>query len=247
MKFYSNDNSDRQSLVHDVLGHCNLPTVSASFVPYSLHDITRNVNKHYQQVATLIWRSSGAWQYDDSNNTDTPKASITLGEASASYIIPTTALRIEGIEILNSAGIWNKIRQIDYNDITESPEEYLGSGGETTEYDLIGNEIRLFPPPISSCVTLASGMCIRLSRDVTIFTTNGTTASTTSPGFAAPFHEILSLGAAIDFVEDKGAQDRLVTMKDRLEKGLISFYGHRNVVRQARIRPSGKRRWRNYI
>jgi hypothetical protein len=232
---YNLISSTKQGLVEDVLYHCGLPVATGSYNAYSLADITRNINNAYQEVATLIWRSDGSWQYDDSNATDSPIAYITLGQASASYIIPTTALRIEGIEVKDSSSNWVKLTQLDYQELNGlSPEEYFSVAGTPREYDLVGNEIRLFPPPTSASVTLASGMMVRLSRNVTLFTTASTTAE---PGFASPFHKILSYAAAIDFVQDKATQDRLVAMKTRMEAGLVSFYGHRNKEKGARIKP----------
>lgn len=240
MQFYTNSNTNRQSIVHDVLYLCGLQTVSASFASYSLHDITRNCNNAYIETIPLIWKSAFGWRYDDSNNTDAPVAYKSLGHLSASYTIPTAALRIEGVEIKDSAGDWHKLIQINSLDLDISKEEFMTSPGLPIYYEPIGNEIRLYPAAASGTggVTLSSGMCVRLSRTPTLFTTNGTTASTTSPGFASPFHKILSYSAAIDFVQDKATQDRLVAMKTRLEQGLVTFYSKRNVEQKANIKPN---------
>jgi hypothetical protein len=96
----------------------------------------------------------------------------------------------------------------------------------------------LYPTPTSGACTLVSGIAVYVDREPTLFTTASTTAE---QGFASPFHKILSLGAAIDFVQDKATQDRLVAMKARLENQMVSFYGKRNVERKANIRISKSR------
>ena len=210
---------------------------------YPDSDKIRNINVAYHTVATLIWESDGTWNYDDANNTDTPKATRTLGNASATYIVPTTALRIEGVEIKDNQGNWSRLKPISYHDIDGSPEEYYDTPGLPIQYQLEGNEIRLFPAPASGSVTLSSGMMVRLSRAVTEFATS---ASTTTPGFAAPFHRILSYAATLDFLTDPNDRNWVAAQKQRLEQGLIRFYSKRGEDFKTRILPAGKKRWRQY-
>ena len=234
-----NDPTNKDGLVNDVLFLCN--TVTAN---YSLLDITRNINQAYHDVTRLIWESSDDWQFDDSNNTDLPKAIHTLGHASASYTIPSTARKIWGVEVKDSEGTWHRLTQIDYRDISTSIEEYLSTAGLPIHYDLIGNQITLYPPPASGSVTLSDGLCVRVSRDVTEFTSGDTTAQ---PGFATQFHRILSLAAAIDFEKDPTQLKLFSQMKDRLEKGLQKFYGSRAIEGRPQLRPHGKRYWKQYL
>lgn len=215
---------------------------STSAVYYDT-DLTRNLNIAYQDVARLIWESDGGWSFDDNNNTDSPKVTKTLGNLSATYTVPTTAFRIEQIEIKDSGGNWSKLKPTSYHAITGSPEAYNSTGGLPTEYALEGNEIRLFPPPFSGNVTLVSGMALRISRSVTEFAVS---ASSTTPGFATPFHRLLSFAAAIDFTQDDKMKQSLVLMKQRLEQGLVRFYNKRSEENMTRMFPATKRRWRQY-
>ena len=239
---YNSIAGDRLGLVEDTLYNCGLPTVTGSYSAYSLADITRNINNAYQEVGTLIMRAAGAWQFDDSNNTAAPVTYITLGHSSASYTIPTTVFNIEGVEVKDNSGNWEKLVQMDYHDLTISPEEYDSIAGTPRKYDLNGQEIRLYPAPSTASVGTTTAMALRTSRNVTLFTTASTTAV---PGYNPAFHKILSYSAAIDFVEDKGAQDRLVAMKTRLEQGLVQFYSKRNVARNSALRT--KRRFNRYL
>lgn len=233
MKFNS-ITTDRLGLVEDTLYLCGLPTVSASYSSYALEDITRNLNNAYVDTVSKIWNCAGGWQYDDSNAIDLPIGYTTIVHNQKDYELPTTAQRLQRVEVKDSNGNWQLLKQIDIHDINnEAMPELLETAGLPQYYDLIGRSVMLYPTPSSGYTALASGLAVYFDRTPTLFTTASTTAE---PGFASPFHRILSYGAAVDFVQDKGTQDRLVAMKARLENQMTAFYSHRNVERKANIR-----------
>ena len=204
-------------------------------------DKRRNQNVAYNDVARLIWESDGTWAFDDKNNTDTPIAYRTIANASASYLIPTTALRVKQVEVKNDSGDWFVMKPTTLDEMQVSPEEWLTGTGMPLYYQLEGNEIRLFPAPGTGFTTMSSGMAVRLSRAVTDL---GVSATSTVPGFATPFHRILSYAAAIDFIQDPQQRQFLAIQKDRLEKGLTRFYSKRNEDKPARLLP--RKSWRQY-
>lgn len=207
-------------------------------------DLIRNLNIHYQDTARLIWQSAGGWQFDDSNATTLPIARATLVHNQQDYSLPSTAQRIEEIVVKDSAGNWNKLRPFDIHDTTIAPEEYMESAGLPLYYDLVGRSVMLYPKPSSAYCTMTSGLGVYISRDITEFTV---TASTETPGFATPFHRILSFGAAIDFTQDQNERQILLAQKDRLEKGLVEFYAKRDVETNTRIKPRGRKTWKQYL
>ena len=100
--------------------------------------------------------------------------------------------------------------------------------GMPQKYDKIGNSIFLYPKPSSSYVTLAKGLKAYFQRNVTYFTTTDTTKE---PGFAAPFHRILSVGAAYDYCLANGMPDKMKSLEKeiaKIESGLITFYSQRD-------------------
>lgn len=210
---------------------------------YSTTNKRRNHNIAYQDIATIIWESDGTWAFDDANATDTPIATRTIANASASYMVPTTALRIQGVEVKDANGDWQKLRAIALGDLDISPEEYLTGTGMPVEYMLNGNEIRLFPAPGTGYVTMTSGMAVRLNRAVTEI---AVTATTTIPGFATAYHRILSLAAAIDFTQNDQQRKFLVGQRARLENGLRKFYSRRADEYRQAVRPVNKKKWRQY-
>ena len=206
-------------------------------------DLVRNLNIAYQDVARTIWSSAGGWQFDDSNSTTLPIAKTTMVHNQQDYTLPSTTQRVEEVVVKDSSGQWTKLRPFDIHDTTIAPEEYMDSTGLPLYYDLVGRSIMLYPTPSSGYCTLASGLGVYVSRDVTEF---ATTATTSTPGFATPFHRILSYAAAIDFSQDSNQRQALIAQKDRLEKGLINFYKDREVEKTISVKPNHKKYWRQY-
>jgi hypothetical protein len=193
---------------------------------YSTSNKTRNINIAYHDVARQIWDSAGDWQYDDSNATTLPISQTTLSHNQQDYSIPTTAQRIHRVEVKDNGGDWHKLQQLDLHDIDIGREELYKSPSLPIYYDIVGRSIMLYPSPSSAYTTLASGLAVYVDRNVTEFPT---TATTTEPGFATPFHRILSYAAALDFVHDPNQRQFLQRQKDKLEQGLSRFYSKRNI------------------
>ena len=232
------DTTNQQGILQDV--DFLSRSTSAS---YPVNDKTRNINQAYQKVVSLIWESADNWQYDDSNATDLPKVLTTLTHNTASYAVPSTSQKIHRIEIQDSQGEWYKLTPIDYNDINVSLEEYYSEANRPIHYDLVGNYITLYPAPSSAYTTLASGMGLRVSRNVTEFATS---ATSTTPGFAINFHRYLSVCASLDFVPDNQDRQLLIQMKLQLEADIKRFYSSRETETRPQIRPRGKKFWRQY-
>lgn len=212
---------------------------------YSDTNKIRNVNIAYRDVARVIWESDGGWKYDDSNATTLPKAHCTMVHNQQDYTLPTTALAVNRVEIMDGGGNWVKLNPLDPQDVRTGLPEYLGgSGGTPVAYELVGNSVLLYPTPLSSSVTLTNGLMVYVDRDITSIATS---ATTTEPGFAAPFHRILSYAASIDFTQDANQRQFLAVQKDRLERGLVRFYSKRAPEVKTKIKPGGRKFWTKYV
>src|SRR3990167_998297 len=182
---------------------------------FPLADVVVSLNRWVHRVATWILRASGTWEFDDSNQTDLPIATTTLVNSQQDYSLPTTTLKIHRVEILNSSGNYQKIRQIDQSEIGEALTEYEETDGMPTKYDVLGNSLFLYPAPATGSVTMAAGLKIYVAREVTEFSTPAsyTTADTTQPGFDEAFHEKPCLGAAQDWCLVNGPEDRATRLR----------------------------------
>lgn len=202
------------------------------------------MNIAYQDVARLIWESASGWQYDDSNATTLPIAKGSLVHNQQDYSLPSTAQRVHRIEVKDNGGTWHQLNPIDEHTLTnQALPEYLAGTGLPLYYDLVGRSVMFYPRPSSAYCTLASGMALYVDRDVVEF---AVTADSSTPGFATSFHPILAYAAAIDFVRSDTEKARLVSQRDRLEKGMIRFYAKRNVELPTKISPHSRRVQRQY-
>ena len=228
--------SDLKADVHFLCG-----STSAS---YSDANLMRNVNIAYRDVCRIIWESDGGWKYDDTNATTLPKAVTTLVHNQQDYTLPTTALGVERVEILDSAGNYLKLKPLDKQEVTTGLPEFLGGNpGTPLYYELVGTSLLLYPSPHSAYVTPTAGLTIYMNRVVTDIAVS---ATTTEPGFASPFHRILSYAAAIDFTQDQTQRNFLVEQKARIEEGMVRFYSKRAPEVKSTIKPGQRRKWRQY-
>lgn len=211
---------------------------------YSDTDLVRNVNIAYHDVARLIWDSADGWNYDDSNASTLPVAKTTLVHNQSDYSLPSTAQRVHRVEVKDSQGNWLKLVPIDQADVKTAMPEFLGGTlGTPIYYDLVGRSVTLYPTPHSGYVTTVSGMAVHVDRDVTEF---AVTATTTTPGFATPFHRILSYSAALDFEQDNQQREFLAVQKRRMEEGLARFYSRRSTENPRVMQPASRKYWRQY-
>jgi hypothetical protein len=235
-----NDNaSTKLGLVNDVWFLTNSTSES-----YPLVDVTRNLNRAYEDTVALIWQLADDWQYDSSNVNDLPILYRTVANASASYNIPSTAQQIHRVEIKDNNSDWHRLTLLDYRDVSVAMPEFRTDTGLPVYYDLVGSQIVLYPPPGTGYVTMSSGMAVYVSRDVSLFTTASTTAT---PGFAPQFHRVLSLSAALDFEKDPQQRQYLLLSKQKVEESMKRFYSSRATERRISIKPANKKNWRQYL
>jgi hypothetical protein len=203
------------------------------------------MNIAYADVARIIWESDGGWHFQDGNATTLNKAYTTLVHNQQDYTLPTTAMRINRVEIMDGSGNWLKLEPLDPDETKVALPEYLGgSGGTPVAYELAGRSLLLYPIPLSGSVTLTNGLTIYMDKSVTDLAVS---ATTTEPGFAKPFHRILSYACAIDFTQDATQRQWLTVQKDRLEQGMIRFYSKAASEVKTAIKPGARKGWRKYL
>lgn len=224
------DTSGKQGIIEDITFLTGIGTTE-----YTVADRTRNVNGYCGKIWAAIFESYGGAKFMD-DNTSTASETTTSGSNTVPYVdlditsgtknisLPSDTLAITGVQLKNSAGTWdNPLSPITY-------EEFLAAGGDgsmdssngtPTFYIWQGDVIRLIPTPD---YTSSASCRVFLDQAFATFATNDTTKV---PGFASPFHRMLSIGAALDWCIVRGPADRaanLATLYADYERRLRSFY-----------------------
>lgn len=203
---------------------------------YPLADKLRNINMHYYDVVALILESQSNWEWDDTNRTDFPIGTTNLVANQQDYDLSGLTgglLKIVRIEAADSSGTFSKLQQIDESQIPMALSEFEKTAGTPKYYREIGSSIELYPKPSYNGT---SGLKVYYQRAMSEFT-NASASSV--PGFAAPFHRILALGAAYDYAlaNNKPNANQLVQRMELQKVGLRDSYANRNREVKPIIRP----------
>lgn len=154
------------------------------------------------------------WKFDDTNYTDLPIATTDLVAAQSGYALPTYAIDVLGVEVMNASGNYKKLAEINKQNIDVALDEYYKTDAMPVEFYREGESIFLKPAPAVGSVTLTDGLLIHLDRDIDAFTTSDTTQA---PGFNTMFHRVLSLGSAYDYARSKNMADKINSIKPDLD------------------------------
>lgn len=207
---------------------------------YPLADITRNANRHVNKAVIDIIKCDGRIQWDDSNHTTLPEYTFDLVTTQQDYSLPTNLLKLWAIEIKNSAGDWIRLQEIDLQDpiFAKTITDLEETDGVPKYYDVRGDSVFLHPAPLTGSVTTTAGGKMYFSREIDAFTAADTTQE---PGFAEPFHRLVSLGAAHDWltVNDTSSKaDRVLSQYEQLRAEMREFYSTRNKEVKPRLIPN---------
>lgn len=208
-------NSGTDSLFSDIDFICVTNSVS-----YPTEAKVRNVNRWAYKALLAQIKGSRRWQADDSNLTTLPWLTTTLIAGQGDYTLPTDMLRIERVEIRDSAGNYKRIKPFDQRDIQDGYDEFEETDGEPKYYDLVANTIVLKPAPSADSVTTDKGLKVHIIREIDLFTTSDTTQE---PGFSEPFHRIVSYGASYDYLLSRGDIDKANAIRQELEMLMKEF------------------------
>lgn len=215
-------NSDADG--QDLFTFCD-DLVNTDSTSYPVKAKARAINKCLKDIWTWIFASYGGWQYDDSNQTDLPSATTTITADQTAYALPTTAIAVKGIEVKNTGSVWMRLFPITDEQIRDKMAvgEFYKTSATPLYYQQVGTTIKIFP---ASNWTQASSFKVFFDRDAV---TIASTATSTTPGFATPFHEAVSVGAAMIYAKRKGLPQLNALIMDwqDYEKRIKSFYVQR--------------------
>lgn len=241
MEFYNN--TSKRAICQKIDRLCDSDDTS-----YPRINKTAEVNDAQEQVVGWILQADGTWQFDDTNYTDLPIGTQTLVAAQKVYTFNDKFLQLLEVQVKDVNGVWTILKPIDQVDYSNKIplDEAFKTDGLPICYDKISDDtIKLLPAPDAGIsVTLASGLKIKFKRTSKEFTVaSDTTADTTQPGFASPYHEILAYMASIPYCMTY-KKDRVILYEKRvmdLKKELLTLYALRekdvrNIMTAAPIR-----------
>ena len=225
---YSNDTT-KAGIIQDIDFLLNLDDPAT----YDIKHKTRNINRAYDRAVSLILQADSRWEWEDTNKTDLPIATTDLVSGQRDYGIDITFLRITKLLVKDRTGNWQILIPVDENDpegrdiIKEKRE------GVPQRYIKKANSIFLGPKPNYSST---AGLKIHFQRNVDYFTSDD---SSKKPGFAEPFHRLLSLYAAYDWCLANNLAGRMAILANeitKMEMALIEFYCSRSRDEKPKIR-----------
>lgn len=191
-----------------------------------------DLNTWYERVAMVILRSQDDWDFDDSNKGDLPMLSSDLVNAQQDYSLPLGCLKVDRIELAYDGVTKYKAEPIDVNFISKGTlSTQIAQWADPTRpyYDIRANSIFLYPIP-SANTSANTGIKIWIARGITEFTASDLTSGASSPGFDAPFHQILAYGAAHDraIAKNLANGDRIDKELQVLLQELSTYYGSKD-------------------
>jgi len=197
-----------------------------------LADFTADINNENHKVWHTIFMSNGNWQYDDGNYADLPQAVTDLVSGTSLYALPPTALTIQRVECKNASGDFYQLEPIT----TETLEgiaisEFMEADSQPMYYRLINGSAEIFP---ASNYASTGGLKVYFDRDSVDFllaTPMTATENNQTPGFASPYHEILAIGVAIEWLKIKQPNSPTLPQLQadylKMEDAIKKFYGKR--------------------
>lgn len=192
------DTTNKNGAIQFCEFYCLLGDAGISGNATLLKQFTNLMNVAGNEVWHLIFALNGGWKYDDSNYTDLPQASQNLTASTAKYALPTSALTVARIEVMDATGVYRKLEPIRIEEIDVAIDAFLTADGMPQYYRLLGSTIELFPAPATAAVTLTAGLKVYFDRSSVSFTSASTTQAF---GFASEYHDIPPRKASIEWLK----------------------------------------------
>lgn len=198
-----NDSSNQHlSLYHDCLYLAGASSTEYPFNP----DYVRNANLAMDLVSGYIMRFDSTWSWRDHNRTTQPIADGDLTSGQSVYPLTLGHLKVLRVRVKDSDGNYHTLKPRSRRSLND---DELAATGVPTSYSKQGASIVLNPTPDYSVST--TGMELECQQPVDYFDTDDTTKE---PGFAQPFHRLISLLPALDFPNVSEARKR--DLRDRI-------------------------------
>lgn len=207
--------------------------VGANSVSYPIADLTRNINRRWEEAKNFLYLSDGTWQSAEATY------SVNLVSGTQGYTIPRTHIKVMRVEILTADGSSKRLEAFDKSEVKNSVRDFENVDGEPRFYEMTGQTMNLYPAPDYAST---NGLTWWYQGVPDYFETTDTTAE---PDLIQTVDRYLSVGAALDYAVAKvlanknDLQDQLTSLKDQLEMIANRRHGDVNIVLKTR-QPSGR-------
>lgn len=233
------DTTNKNGIIQIIEFWTGLGDTGISGVATLLKIITARVNEAFDRIIPLMMSGSDHIGFDDTSNVGTPTKSINIVSGTSGYQALTDAnslsiLNITDVQILGSATdtIYRTLERMtadDYyapNAVSPNTTEV----GVPMRFLELNNTIYLYPQPNYS---VTSGLKVFFERDPAYFISTDTTKK---PGIPRPYHRLLPLYAAYDWlIVNKPENQILITRIEgeiaKTEKNLRAITKERNPSR----------------
>jgi hypothetical protein len=189
MKF--SDTTTKDGIIQAIETYCDLGDAYISGDTTRLREFTARVNRAMHRTWHSIFMYSCDWQYDDNNQTYMPALSTALVIDQRKYKLDSEALTIHRVEVKDENDNIRVLSPISKEMIKEGLDDFLDTSGDPKYYRLFSNVLEIFP---ASDYNQDASLIIYFDRASVEFVYN---ATTTAPGFASPYHEIIPVRASI--------------------------------------------------
>jgi len=225
------DTTNKNGIIQRIEFDTNLGDGAISGNATLLSQITSIINAGMSRATALIIAADGRWSWDDTAHTDQSVATTDIVSGQGDYTIlnntPNSTkdyLKVERVEIKNSAGQWIKLNERDLVRYKGSISQERTTSGVPSSYDFNGTSIFFDAKPSYDST---GGVMIWFSRSQINFSTTDTTKR---PGFASIFHEYPVLCAVYHWEKHKGVGNPEQTKRDikEMETKMEQYYGGRD-------------------
>lgn len=209
------DTTNKNGIVQTIEFWTNLGDAGISSNPTLLKVITSRVNEAFDRLMPLLLSYSDYPRWDDINHTDLPVAKFNLVSGQSNYSFTEDdnnldVLNITGVRVLQSASaaeyLTLKRMTLDDERAADAIDPNPSVSGIPTHFLERGNVIFLYPEPNYSAT---NGIKALFEREQSYFASTDTTKE---PGIPKPFHGLLPLYAAHDWlIVNKPGDGTLIT------------------------------------
>ncbi len=225
-----NDTSTKQGIIQACEFFCGLNDAAISGSASLLAHFTRIINTNYHKVVTMILDSEDGWDWADLNQSGSGESTLTKnttgGTGYVKLALSDKILKVKSLEITYDGSNWKKATPLQLNESSapfDANSITQNFSVDSPFYYQNGLFVYLFPTPVTS---VTGGVKMWTVKEGTEFTAADTTAE---PGFDEPFHNMIAVGASLDFALAKGRENKneLAGMYADYERRLRVFYGNK--------------------